>query len=189
MASTTDFRNGLCLEMNNDLLVIIDFQRFQMGRGGANVRTKLKSITTGKVLEHTFSSGEKVNIARIERRPFQFLYKDDLGYHFMNSETYEQVSLQQELIDGYDFLKDGQEGIEITYHADKEIPLSAELPNMIEMVVEYTEPGLKGDTATNAMKPATLDSGVIINVPLFINQGDKIKVDTRTRSYAERVKN
>lgn len=187
MASTADFRNGLTIEFNNDLYSIVEFQHVKPGKGPAFVRTKLKSVTTGKVIDNTFSSGTKVTTARIEKRPHQFLYKDDLGHHFMDSETFEQVQLEEKLINAPQFLKDGQE-VDILYHAETETPLSCELPPFVDMQVTYTEPGLKGDTATNASKPATLETGAIIQVPLFIDQDEFIRVDTRTNSYSERVK-
>lgn len=189
MATTADFRNGMCIEFNNDLFQILEFQHVKPGKGAAFVRTKLKSLTTGKVLENTFNAGVKVTTARIERRPFQFLYKDDLGYHFMNMENFEQVSIPEELINAPGLLMDGQE-VDILYHAETEKPLACELPPFVEMVITYTEPGVKGDTATNTTKPATLESGATIHVPLFINQDEKVKVDTRNGhgTYVERVK-
>ena len=187
MASTADFKNGMTIAFNHDLYVITEFLHVKPGKGSAFVRTKLKSINTGKVLDHTFPSGTKVDEVRIERRPYQFLYSDDQGYHFMNTETYEQIFLQKDLINGWQFLKDGQE-CEIVFHADEERPLFCDLPPRVELVITYTEPGIKGDTATNTLKPATLETGAEIRVPLFINEGDKIKVDTRDGSYSERVK-
>ncbi|MEJ2003575.1 MAG: elongation factor P [Cyclobacteriaceae bacterium] len=187
MATTADFKNGLCLEYNNDLYTIVEFQHVKPGKGPAFVRTKLKSLTTGKVIENTFSAGHKVTTARIERRPHQFLYKDDLGYHFMDSNTFEQVAIQEELIENASLMKDGQE-VDVIYHAEEETVLGCELPPFVELVITYTEPGIKGDTATNATKPATMETGAEIQVPLFINEGDKIKIDTRTNSYSERVK-
>lgn len=187
MASTADFKNGLCIEYNHDLFTIVEFQHVKPGKGPAFVRTKLKSLTTGKVIDNTFTSGVKVTTARIERRAHQYLYKDDMGYHFMDSSTFEQIPLQADLIEAHRFLRDGQD-VEILFHAELEKPLSCELPAFVEMTVTYTEPGIKGDTATNATKPATVDTGAEIQVPLFINQDEKIKVDTRTGSYAERVK-
>jgi elongation factor P len=187
MASTADFKNGLVIEYNNDLYAITEFQHVKPGKGPAFVRTKLKSMRTGKVLDNTFTSGHKVVTARVEKRPHQYIYKDDFGYNFMNSETFEQVIVQEELINAPQFMKDGQE-VDIFYHAEEESVLSVELPAYVELVITYTEPGIKGDTATNASKAATLETGAIIQVPLFINQDDKIKVDTRTSSYGERVK-
>lgn len=187
MATTSDFRNGLCLELNNELYTIVDFQHVKPGKGGAFVRTKLKNLKTGKVLPHTFNAGVKVNVARVERRPYQFLYKDDLGFHFMHTTDFEQVSIEEHLIDAPELLKEGQE-VEIMYHADTETPLSVDLPPFVELEITYTEPGVKGDTATNTLKAATVETGATVNVPLFIDTGEKIKVDTRTKAYAERVK-
>ena len=189
MATTADFRNGLCIEYNNGLYTIVQFQHVKPGKGPAFVRTKLKNLTTGKVIDNTFSAGVKITVARVERRPYQFLYKDDIGYHFMHLETYEQISLEPAMIDEPEFLKDGTE-VEIVYHADTETPLTCDLPAFVVMEVTYAEPGVKGDTSSStALKPATLETGITINVPIFINQGEKIKVDTRTKEYVERVRN
>ncbi len=187
MATTADFRNGLCLEYNHDIYSIVEFQHVKPGKGPAFVRTKLKSLKTGKVIENTFSAGHKVTTARVEKRPHQFLYKDDIGFHFMDSNTFEQVSIEEKLIENNDLLKEGQE-VEVMYHAEKELILGCELPQFVELEITYTEPGLKGDTATNASKPATLETGATIQVPLFIGQDEKIKIDTKNRSYVERVK-
>lgn len=188
MASTADFKNGMCIKYNNDLYAIVNFQHVKPGKGPAFVRTKLKSVTTGKVIENTFSSGTKVEEARIERRPYQFLYKDDIGYNFMHLETYEQVTLEEKLIDSPEFLKEGQ-NVEIIYHADTETPISCELPPFVELQITYTEPGVKGDTTSStALKPATLETGAKINVPIFINNEEIIRIDTRSKTYAERVK-
>ena len=188
MANTSDFKRGLCLEMNHDLLTIVEFQHVKPGKGPAFVRTKLKSVNTGKVIDHTFSAGVKVKTARIETHEFQYLYKDDLGYHFMNNENYEQISLEESKINAPALLKDGQ-NVSIVFHAEEETVLYCELPAFVDLMVTYTEPGLKGDTATNATKPATLETGAIIQVPLFIDADELIKVDTRTGgSYSERVR-
>lgn len=187
MANTSDIRNGLCIEFNNDIFSIVEFQHVKPGKGAAFVRTKLKSLTTGRVLDNTFSAGHKIFPVRIERRKFQFLYKDDMGYHFMNNETYEQVSIQEKMIDRPGLLKEGSD-VEILIQADTETPLTLELPQHIVLEITYTEPGVKGDTATNSTKPATLETGAEIRVPLFINQGQKIKIDTRTGTYVERAK-
>jgi len=188
MATTADFRNGLCLEYNDDLYTIVQFQHVKPGKGPAFVRTKMKSLTTGKVIENTFSAGVKVNTARVERRPHQFLYADDLGFHFMHLQTYEQISIQKEMIENADLMKEGQE-VEIVVHAENETPLTVDLPPFVELEVTYTEPGEKGNTAsTTAQKPAELETGATVMVPIFINTGEMIKVDTRDRSYSERVK-
>ena len=187
MASTADFRNGLCLVWNNDLYTIVEFQHVKPGKGGAFVRTKLRNIKTGRVLDNTFTAGEKVTTARIEKRPYQFLYKDDMGYNFMSNETFEQISLSEEMVPTADLMKEGTM-IDILVHSETETPLSVDMPAYVELRISYTEPGLKGDTATNASKPATVETGAIVNVPLFINEGDKIKIDTASCSYMERVK-
>lgn len=187
MATTADFKLGMCLEMNNDLLLILDFQRFQTGRGASNVRTRLKSLTSGKIFEQTFTGGEKVEIARIEKRPHQFLYKEENGFVFMNTNTYDQVTLEESMVENSDLIKEG-EMLHVVFHADKEVPLHVELPQFVELEVTYTEPGLAGDTAKNTLKPATLETGAEIKIPLFVNQGEKIKVDTKNRAYYERVK-
>lgn len=188
MASTADFRNGLCIEYNNDLFTITQFQHVKPGKGAAFVRTKLKNVKTGKVIDNTFNAGVKVNIQRIERRTYQYLYKDEMGFNFMNTETFEQVSMAENLINNSDLLKDGQE-VEVVIHADTDTVLYAELPQYIVLEVTYTEPGLKGDTSSStALKPAEVETGATIMVPLFVNQGDKIKIDTESKSYSERVK-
>ncbi len=187
MASTSDFRNGMVIEFSNDLYTIVQFQHVKPGKGAAFVRTKLKSVTTGKVIENTFPAGSKVNEARVERRPYQYLYKDEIGFVFMHTQTFEQINVNENLMENSEFLKEGQE-VEIIVHADTENILSVELPQFVVMEITYTEPGVKGDTATNTLKPATLETGSTVMVPLFINTGEKIKVDTRDKSYVERVK-
>ncbi len=187
MANTSDIRNGLCINWNNDIYSVVEFQHVKPGKGNAFVRTKLKSVTTGKNVDYTFPAGHKIDTVRVERRIFQFLYKDDSGFHFMNNETYEQVTIQPEMMENAQFLKEGS-NVEILYHAAEEIPLTIELPQTMELEITYTEPGLKGDTATNALKPATVETGAEIRVPLFINEGDVVKIDTNTGNYLERVK-
>ena len=187
MASTADFRNGLVIEFNNDLYTIVQFQHVKPGKGPAFVRTKLRNIKTGRVIDNTFSSGTKVNVARVERRPYQYLYKDDIGYYFMHLETYEQIHVEEFVIDNPEFLMDGL-NVEVVVHADTENVLSVELPQFVVIKVVYSEKGLRGDTATNAYKQAKIENGSTIMVPLFINTGDKIKIDTRNRAYVERVK-
>lgn len=187
MATTSDIRNGLCIDYNGKPYQVVYFQHVKPGKGAAFVRTKLKSLENGRVIENTFNAGVKIDVIRIERRPYQFLYKDDLGYNFMHMETFEQVSIQEELIEGVEFLKEGQD-VEIIFHAEQETPLNCELPPFIIAEITYTEPGLKGDTTTNTLKPATIETGSTIMVPLFIDIGEKIKVDTRTKEYVERAK-
>ncbi len=188
MATTSDIRKGMCIDHNNDIFTIVEFQHVKPGKGAAFVRTKIKSLTSGKVLDHTFPAGHKVDEVRVERRKFQYLYSDDMGYHFMNNETYDQVALTENLVEHADFLKEGME-VDILYHADQEVPLTMEMPQYIILEVTYTEPGVKGDTATNTFKPATVETGAEVRVPLFINQGDKVKIEMETGSYMERVKN
>ena len=187
MATTSDIKNGLCIEFNNDLYQVVEFQHVKPGKGGAFVRTKLKGLTNGKVIENTFSAGHKIQTARVVRYPYQFLYKDDTGFVFMNTETFEQVSLQEDLIENHDLMKEGQD-VEISYHDETETPLFVDLPAFVELQITYSEPGVKGDTATNTLKPATLETGTEIQVPLFVDTDDFIKIDTRTRAYVERVK-
>ena len=187
MAKTADFRNGLCIEYNNDLYTIVEFQHVKPGKGPAFVRTKLKSLTSGKVIDNTFNAGVKITTARIERRPSQFLYKDSSGYHFMDQKTYEQTALEEKFMEAPKLMKEGQE-VEILFHQEAERILTCELPPFVELEVTYTEPGFKGDTATKTFKPATLETGFELQVPLFINVGDMLKIDTRTQTYVERVK-
>lgn len=187
MATTADFKNGLCLEYNHDIYSIVEFQHVKPGKGPAFVRTKLKSITSGKVLENTFTAGHKIVTARIERRPHQYLYKDEMGFHLMDSSTFEQTFVSESAIENSQLMKEGQQ-VDVLYHAEKEEVVGCELPQFVELVVTYAEPGLKGDTATNATKKATLETDAEIQVPLFINEGDKIKIETSSNSYSERVK-
>lgn len=187
MATTSDIRNGLCIEHNNDIYTVVEFLHVKPGKGNAFVRTKLKSLTSGKVVDYTFSAGHKIDVVRVERRKYQYLYHDDVGYHFMNSETYEQTFLPDSMIDDARFMKEGME-IDILFHAGNDAPLILELPPQIILEVTYTEPGVRGDTATNATKPATVETGAEIKVPLFINEGDKVKIDSSTGDYLERVK-
>lgn len=187
MADTSDIRKGMCIEFNNGIYAIVEFQHVKPGKGAAFVRTKLKNVEDGRVIDNTFPSGHKLNEVRIERRNFQFLYSDDTGYHFMNQETFEQVTIAEDMIENPQLLKESTE-VDMLYHADKEIPLTVEMPQYIILEVTYTEPGVKGDTATNTLKPATVETGAEVRVPLFINEGDKIKIDTSTGAYMERVK-
>ncbi len=186
MATTADIKNGMCIDLDGHYYVITEFLHVKPGKGAAFVRTKLKSVTTGRTIDKTFSSGVKLDEVRIERRPYQFLYKDEMGYNLMNQETFEQINIQKDLITGVDFLKEG-DSIEVVLHADTETVLFAELPVKVTLKVTYTEPGLRGDTATNALKPATLETGAEIRVPLFIENGELLEVDTRNGSYVGRA--
>lgn len=187
MATTADIKNGLCIKYNNGLYTITEFQHVKPGKGPAFVRTKLKNIETGKVIDNTFPAGHKIEPVRVERRKYQFLYKDDSGYHFMNDETYEQTFIKESIINAPQFLKEGNYA-EIIFDAEEELPLLCELPAAVELEITFTEPGEKGNTATNAFKPATVETGAEVRVPLFINEGDVIKINTATGEYSERVK-
>ena len=186
MADTSDFRNGLIIKFKNDLYTITEFQHVKPGKGGAFVRSTLKSLKTGKVIDNTFRAGESVDVVRVERRKYQYLYRDGDFLVCMDNETYEQINIPIEHFgDGVQFLKESTE-VEILFNGAEII--SVEIPIFVNLEVTETEPGFRGDTATGANKPAKLETGASINVPLFINQGDILKVDTRTASYVERVK-
>ena len=188
MASTSDIKNGLCIKHNHDLFKIIEFLHVKPGKGPAFVRTKLKSLTSGKVLENTFPSGAKIEAVRVETRKYQYLYSEDSGFHFMNTDTFEQIFLEKTMVGGHEFMKEGQI-VEVVFDADEENPLTCDLPSSVVLEITYTEPGEKGNTATNATKPAKVETGASINVPLFINEGDFIKIDPVKGNYIERVKN
>lgn len=187
MATTSDIKKGLCIVFNNDTFKVIEFQHVKPGKGPAFVRTKLKSLTSGKVIDNTFSGGHKIDEVRVETRKYQFLYPEGDTFHFMNTDDYNQISLQKEVLDAPELLKEG-EIVTIIVRAEDELPLSVDLPASVVLEVTHTEPGMKGNTATNATKPATVETGARINVPLFINEGDKIKIDTEKGAYLERVK-
>lgn len=188
MITTADFRNGMCIKYKDDIYSIVQFQHVKPGKGPAFVRTKLKNVKTGRVVDNTFTSGVKVEDVRVERRQYQYLYKDDMGFNFMHVETFEQVSIPESMMENSDLLKEGQI-VEINYHTETESPLTVEMPPFVELEITFTIEGEKGNTASStALKPATLETGAEIMVPNFINQGEIIKVDTRDRSYSERVK-
>ena len=187
MPNTSDIRNGLCIKFNQDLYQIVQFQHVKPGKGAAFVRTKIRSLTTGKVLENTFPAGAKIDPVRVENRKYQFLYSDDTGFHFMNLDDYNQIFLPEAIIPMPGLLKEGFE-VNILFNADDETPLTVELPTTVELEITYTEPGVKGDTATNSTKPATLETGMEIQVPLFIEQGERIRVNTEDAKYVERAK-
>lgn len=187
MASTSDIRKGLCIKYSNDIYKIIEFLHVKPGKGPAFVRTKLKSVTTGKVVDNTFSAGHKIDDVRVETHKFQYLYSDGQTYHFMNTEDYTQIQLEESSLDRPDLLKEG-EVVTVIINSEDNMPLSVDMPASVVLEVTATEPGVKGNTATNATKPATVETGATVNVPLFINEGDKIKVDTDKGNYQERVK-
>ena len=187
MASTSDIRNGLCIKYNHDIFKVIEFLHVKPGKGPAFVRTKLKSVTNGKVIDNTFSAGHKLEDVRVETHKFQYLYNDGDFYHFMNQEDYTQIQLVEAALDNPELMKEG-EVVTVIINAEDNSPLSVDLPASVILEVTATEPGMKGNTATNATKPATVETGATVNVPLFINEGDKIKVDTEKGAYKERVK-
>lgn len=187
MASTSDIRKGLCIRYNHDIYKIIEFLHVKPGKGPAFVRTKLKSVTSGKVIDNTFSAGHKIEDIRVETHTFQYLYNDGELYHFMNTDTYEQIQLPESVLDAPDLLKEG-ENVKIQINTEDDSPLSVDMPQYVILEVTATEPGLKGNTATNASKPATVETGARVNVPLFINEGDKIRIDTEKGAYHERIK-
>jgi len=186
MASTTDFRNGLVMRLDNELWTIVEFQHVKPGKGGAFVRTRLKNVKTGRVLDKTFRSGEKVEDVRLEKKKYQYLYGGDNEYVFMDMQTYEQITIAGDVVgDASKYIKDGME-VEILF-GEGEV-LGVEAPIFVELEIIKTDPGVKGDTASGGNKPATLETGAVVQVPLFIQEGETIKVDTRTGSYVERVK-
>jgi len=188
MATTSDIKNGLCIKHNGKLFQIKEFQHVKPGKGPAFVRTKIRQVDTGRVLDHTFSAGHKIEIVRIENRDYQYLYQEGTSFVFMNTDNFEQVNIKPSLVEKPEFLTEGMV-CSILFHAEEEMPLVLELPMHIISEVTYTEPGIKGDTATNTMKPATIATGAEVRVPLFIDTGETIKIDTRTGVYVERVKN
>ncbi|PHQ60972.1 MAG: elongation factor P [Maribacter sp.] len=187
MASTSDIRKGLCIRYNHDIYKVIEFLHVKPGKGPAFVRTKLKSVTSGKVLDNTFSSGHKIEDVRVETRSYQYLYAEGETYHFMNTDDFNQITIEKSTLDAPGLLKEG-EIVTILFNTEDSMPLSVDMPASVVLEVTYTEPGVKGNTATNATKPAKVETGAEVNVPLFINEGDKIKVDTEKGSYLERVK-
>ena len=187
MSNTSDIRNGLCIKHNHDIYKVIEFLHVKPGKGPAFIRTKLKSLTSGKVLDNTFSAGHKIDVVRVETNKFQYLYNDNNMYHFMNTDDFNQISIEEKLLDNPQLMKEGVIVTVIT-NSENGLPISVEMPANVVLEVISTEPGVKGNTATNATKPATLETGAVVNVPLFINEGDKIKVDSIKGNYKERVK-
>ncbi len=187
MATTSDIRNGLCIVYNSDTYKITEFQHVKPGKGPAFVRTKLKSLTSGKVIDNTFSAGHKIEEVRVETRKYQYLYAEGDTFNFMNTDDYNQITLERTALDAPDLLKEG-EIVTIIVRSEDEMPLAVDMPQSVILEVTYTEPGVKGNTATNATKPAKVETGASVNVPLFINEGDKIKIETAKGTYQERIK-
>ena len=185
MISSNDLRNGVTIQENGQLWTVIEFLHVKPGKGSAFVRTRLKNVKTGSTVEKTFRAGEKLERATVENRQMQMLYNDSDGYHFMDQETFENFTLQRDIIgDPADFLKDGM-GVDMQFHDGN--PIGVDLPAHVELKVVETDPGFKGDTATGTTKPAQLETGASVNVPLFVNPGDLIRIDTRDRRYIGRV--
>ncbi|HKL92466.1 MAG TPA: elongation factor P [Bacteroidales bacterium] len=187
MATTADIRNGMCLDIDGQYYFVVEFLHVKPGKGAAFVRTKMKNVVTGRILERTFNAGVKLDEVRIERRPYQYLYQDDMGYNFMNTETFEQIAINKDNINGSEYMKEG-DILELVTHAESETVLYADMPTHVVLEITYTEPGLRGDTATNTLKPATVETGATVRVPLFVETGEKVKIDTRDGSYVERVR-
>ncbi|MCA9732813.1 MAG: elongation factor P [Deferribacteres bacterium] len=186
MASTADFRTGFTFELDGGIWSIMDFQHVKMGRGGAICRTKLRNLKTGRVLEKTFRSGEKVNDVMVMRHKMQFLYRSEDVFVFMDNESFEQMEIAANLVDEAEkYMKEGDTVDVLIVQSE---PVSLELPTSVELTITQTDPGLKGDTASGGGKPATLETGAVVTVPLFLSEGEKIRVDTRTGAYIERVK-
>ena len=187
MATSSDIRKGLCIRFNNDIYKITEFLHVKPGKGPAFVRTKMKSVTSGKTLDNTFSAGHKIDDVRVETHKFQYLYNEGEMFHFMNTEDYSQISIMKDILDTPELMKEG-EIVTVLINTEDGAPLSVDMPAHVILQVTSTEPGLKGNTATNATKPAIVETGAEINVPLFINEGDKIRIDTEKGQYQERMK-
>ncbi len=187
MATTADMRTGLIIKLDNNLYSVVDFGQNKTARAAAKVWAKLKGVDNTRTIEHTWNSGDNIFPVRVEKRNYQFLYKDDSGFNLMDNTSFEQIILGEHMVENPQLYKDGQECF-VIFNTESEIPMSVELPASVQLRVTYSEPGLKGDTATRATKQATLETGATINVPLFVNEGDLIKIDAKTGNYVERVK-
>ena len=187
MANTSDISRGLIIKLDGSLYKIVEFGENKTARAAAKVWAKLKGVDNNRTIEQTWNSGDTIYPIRVERKNFQFLYKDDSGYNFMDNETFEQIVVQESLVDAPQFLKDGQE-VSVLVNTETDTPMSIELPDKIVLKVTYSEPGMKGDTATRTLKPATVETGATVMVPLFVNEGELIRVNTKTGDYVERVK-
>lgn len=187
MATTADMRTGLIIKLDNNLYSVIEFGQNKTARAAAKVWAKLKGVDNTRTIEHTWNSGDNIFPVRVEKRNYQFLYKDDSGFNLMDNNTFEQIIINESMVDRPELFKDGQECFVIV-NTETEAPMSVELPSSVNLRITYSEPGLKGDTATRALKAATVETGATIMVPLFVNEGELIKVDTKTGNYVERVK-
>ncbi len=187
MATTADIRNGMILKLEGSLYSVVEFGQNKTARAAAKVWAKLKGLENNRSIEHTWNSGDSIVLVRVEKRPYQFLYKDEAGFNLMDTNTFEQIVIPESAIERPELYKDGQECFVIV-NTETETPMSVELPTTVNLRVTYSEPGLKGDTATNTLKPATMETGAVVNVPLFVDEGVLIKVDSKTGKYVERVK-
>ncbi len=187
MATTSDISRGMILKLDGSLYSIVEFGENKTARAAAKVWAKLKGVDNNRTIEKTWNSGENIFPVRVEKKTYQFLYKDEAGYNFMDNETFEQISLAENLIDAPQYLKEGSE-IYVMINTETELPIGAELPEKIIVTITYCEPGLRGDTATRATKAATIETGATIQVPLFVNEGEQVRINTKTGEYVERVK-
>ena len=187
MATTSDISRGMILKLDGSLYTVVEFGENKTARAGAKVWATRKGVDNSRSIEKTWNSGDNIYPIRVERKSYQYLYKDDTGYSFMDTETFEQIAVAEHLVDAPQFLKEGQE-VSVLINTDTELPMSVELPDKITLKITYSEPGVKGDTATRTLKPATLETGATVNVPLFVNEGELIRINTKTGEYVERVK-
>lgn len=187
MATTADMSRGLIIKLDGSLYSVVEFGQNKTARAAAKVWAKLKGVDNGRTIEQTWNSGETIYPVRVEKKPYQFLYKDDTGYNFMDTETFEQIVVGEAMVDAPQFLKDGQD-VNVMVNTETELPMSVELPDKIVVKVTYSEPGVKGDTATRTLKAATVETGATVMVPLFVEEGELIRVNTKTGDYVERVK-
>jgi elongation factor P len=187
MATTADISRGMILKLDGSLYTVVEFGQNKTARAAAKFWAKLKGLDNNRSIEHTWNSGDTVYPVRVEKKAYQFLYKDESGYNFMDNETFEQISLAETMIDAPQFLKDGQE-VQVAINTETDLPMSVELPDKIVQRVTYSENGVKGDTATRTLKPATVESGATVMVPLFVNEGELIRINSKSGEYVERVK-
>jgi elongation factor P len=187
MANTSDISRGMIIKLDGSLYTVIEFGENKTARAAAKVWAKLKGVDNSRSIEKTWNSGDTIFPVRVERKSYQYLYKDETGFNFMDNETFEQVAIGENLVDAPQFLSDGQE-VSVLFNTETEQPMSVELPDKVVSKVTYSEPGLRGDTATRTLKPATVETGATVMVPLFVNEGDVIRINTKTGEYIERVK-
>ncbi len=187
MASTADISRGLIIKLDGSLYKVVEFGENKTARAAAKVWAKLTGVDNNRTIEKTWNSGDTIYPVRVERKEYQYLYKDDTGYNFMDNETFEQIAVQESVIDAPQFLTEGQQ-VSVLMNTESETPMSVELPDKIVVKVTYSEPGMKGDTATRTLKPATVQTGATVMVPLFVNEGEQIRINTKTGEYVERVK-